>query len=179
MTSIRVTELANDITVGMDCAEIDRFMRMIRAVDSQLFDGWKGYESLCDSSCLRSLRDAAASCAKVLSSDGNDGGGAGGRIVMLGCGTSGRMCHLIELAHQSPRIVSRISGGIGSLAMYCHILLFYILFKFTFFSFIYARLCVFIVQTNYQRMIQTLANRIFLMLLAMQRELFASALLAV
>jgi N-acetylmuramic acid 6-phosphate (MurNAc-6-P) etherase len=108
--STRVTELPNDITAGMDRADIDRFMRMIRAVDAQMFVGWNGCESMLDSSCVHALRDAAASCEAVLAN--------GGRVAMLGCGTSGRMCHLIELANRSTQIVSRISGGVASLAMY-------------------------------------------------------------
>ena len=98
----------------MDSVDEAHFLRQLRAVDGQLFDGFRGSEALLDESTLRALANAAVAAQSCLA--------RGGRVVMLGCGTSGRICHLIADLHRNNNsgnnnVIGRVAGGEASLVL--------------------------------------------------------------
>lgn len=90
--SIPITELTNEFSSKLDgSSSSDDFLRILRAVDAQVFTGWREYSSLFDFDLLQQCERVAQSCAKLirLCMSGRDVA-----IVMTGCGTSGRVAYL-------------------------------------------------------------------------------------
>lgn len=61
---MRITEAENALTTSIDSSSTGEFVRMLRAVDAQLFAGFNGHEGLLD--CAESLLHAAQAAKKVL-----------------------------------------------------------------------------------------------------------------
>ena len=90
----RYTELANPLSRTLTAAAADpaRVLGVLRSVDAQLFAGVDGQPALLDAALLRAQCQLAEWCAAVRAD-------ASGRVLLLGCGTSGRMAHLVGALH--------------------------------------------------------------------------------
>lgn len=85
--SIPPTEEANELTSDLDALDAIGFVRTLRGVDAQMFTGWRHYEGMLDERPLRAAEAAAEAAAAALKQ--------GGCVVLTGCGTSGRVAHLV------------------------------------------------------------------------------------
>ena len=91
-----VTELHNSLSVGLDGAmEPMQFMRILRAVDAQLFSGWSPlFDSCLDPTILRRCDALAQQMGALLQMSDK---GKSVAIALSGCGTSGRMAYLLTV----------------------------------------------------------------------------------
>jgi N-acetylmuramic acid 6-phosphate (MurNAc-6-P) etherase len=78
-----ITERINCLTTEIDLASPLGIVRQLRQSDAQLFAGWGGHPSLSDEETLLTLALLASRTGAVLHQ--------GGRVVMAGAGTSGRL----------------------------------------------------------------------------------------
>ena len=92
MTTPRVTELSNALTAGLDAASPMELVRMLSCADTQLFTGSHGLPSMHEH--IEELSRTASQVAAALSHPR-------GRIVFGGCGTSGRLAHLLAAAYNA------------------------------------------------------------------------------
>ena len=83
------SEATNELTDSLDTATALGFVRTLRGVDAQLFAGWRAHAGLLDAPCLASAAAAAAAAAELAKL-----GGERARVVISGCGTSGRVAFL-------------------------------------------------------------------------------------
>jgi len=114
------TERASQLTSSIDVASTVAQLRMLRSCDAQLFGGFGGEPGVWDPPCLLAMERLAAVCAGVLRcAEG------GGRVVMGGSGTSGRVGYFVQrqmnaiLRAQGRAEVFRycISGGDAALLL--------------------------------------------------------------
>lgn len=82
-------ELPNDLTKDIDISTSISLVRLLGSVDAALFSGWGGLPGIFSEEMI------ASSLALVRSISGALGHPAG-RVVFSGCGTSGRLAHLIS-----------------------------------------------------------------------------------
>ena len=97
-----VTELPNELTDNIETEDAAGFARTLRAVDGQIFSGWRGFSGLLDERCLESTTTLVHAMAALLKRHMSaTAGGIGSvdrskvAIVFTGCGTSGRVAFLI------------------------------------------------------------------------------------
>ena len=107
MSVPRVTELANALTAGLDAATPLELVRLLACADAQLFTGSHG---------LPGAHEHAAELARVASQIALALVHPRGRIVFGGCGTSGRIAHLLAAAYNAR------SQGSGTLARFHYLL---------------------------------------------------------
>lgn len=81
------TEEANEISDSLDALDALGFVRVLRGVDAQVFSGWRHHEGLLDTRPLAAAERTAQAAKEVLL--------AGGVVAITGCGTSGRVAHLV------------------------------------------------------------------------------------
>ena len=81
------TEAANELSDNLDSLDALGFVRVLRGVDAQIFSGWRHHEGLLDEGPLNAAEAASQSAAEILK--------AGGVVALTGCGTSGRVAHLV------------------------------------------------------------------------------------
>jgi len=86
-SAIRITELANEGTRDLDVAPTESFVRLLAATDAQLFTGSHGIPGVHDDVHMAS----AAALARAMSAALRH---PRGRVLLAGCGTSGRLAHL-------------------------------------------------------------------------------------
>jgi N-acetylmuramic acid 6-phosphate (MurNAc-6-P) etherase len=86
----RVTELSNPLTIGLSDASPDAFLRMLAACDAQLFTGSHGLP--CAHEFAPQLARASKMIAAALAHPR-------GHVVFGGCGTSGRLAHLLAAVY--------------------------------------------------------------------------------
>lgn len=86
--NLRVTECANPLTQWLDEGSSDDIVRMLAACDGGLFSGYAGLANLYSTQQARSAARVALAIARALRH-------ASGRVVFGGCGTSGRLAHLL------------------------------------------------------------------------------------
>ena len=84
----RVTEEANALTAQLDAAAPLGLVRLLGACDAQIFAGFGGLPGLYDESCVLAAARAARAVARALRHPR-------GRVLIGGCGTSGRLAHLL------------------------------------------------------------------------------------
>ncbi len=82
-TMLPPTEEVNENTLALDGLDAVEFIRALRAVDAQIFSGWRHHVALFDPLVLRAVEQAAQAAAAALR--------CGGVVVASGCGTSGRV----------------------------------------------------------------------------------------
>jgi N-acetylmuramic acid 6-phosphate (MurNAc-6-P) etherase len=97
----RVTELSNPLTAGLSSASPDGFIRMLAACDSQLFTGSHGLP------CAHDFAGALARAAEAIAAALRH---PRGHIVFGGCGTSGRLAHLLAAVYNDAA-ASALGGG--------------------------------------------------------------------
>lgn len=85
---IRVTEAANPVTAHLDIASPAEFVRLLGASDAQLFTGFGGLPGLFSDEIASAAARSASAVAAALADPR-------GRVVFAGCGTSGRLAHLL------------------------------------------------------------------------------------
>jgi N-acetylmuramic acid 6-phosphate (MurNAc-6-P) etherase/ribosomal protein S18 acetylase RimI-like enzyme len=107
MSSSRFTEFSNFLTTDIDKADSREFLRMLRQVDSQVFDSFAGESGLIDDECRQQLITLRAAAQRAST------------VVLMGCGTSGRMCHLVAKQLSSPQkaVIACMAGGPAALVM--------------------------------------------------------------
>lgn len=89
--AIPTTELANELTDSIDAEEAPGFARTLRAVDGQVFSGWRGKEGLFDERILSAAAQMTRCMAQLVAAHLR---GQAVAIVFTGCGTSGRVAFL-------------------------------------------------------------------------------------
>eukprot|EP00048_Salpingoeca_helianthica_P018073 m.240581 g.240581 ORF g.240581 m.240581 type:complete len:597 (+) comp23477_c0_seq1:25-1815(+) len=95
-----ITEQSNALTTEIDLATPEGAVRMLRQADAQMFSGFGGLEGLNDESVLEAMCAVARAAHKTILAPE-------GVIVLSGCGTSGRVAHLIS------RSFNAILGELG------------------------------------------------------------------
>lgn len=88
MSHPRVTELPNELTADLDVAATIGAVRLLGASDAGLFTGWGGYPGISSDEMIASAASLVRGIYTALRH-------ASGRVVFSGCGTSGRLAHLI------------------------------------------------------------------------------------
>lgn len=86
-----ITEQSNALTTEIDVASPESAVRMLRQVDAQMFAGFGGMDGLNDDTILQTMCDVAQASRDCLSSEN-------GVVILAGCGTSGRVAHLVSRA---------------------------------------------------------------------------------
>jgi N-acetylmuramic acid 6-phosphate (MurNAc-6-P) etherase len=87
-TQMRITELANPLTEGLDTSTPIEFIRRLAACDTGLFTGYAGYPNVYDESIENdSVKTIQAMVQALIHPEG--------KIIFGGCGTSGRLAHLL------------------------------------------------------------------------------------
>ena len=79
-----ITELSNDLSDNVDIASAFEIVKILRSCDGQLFSGFKSYDSIYDVRSLDTIQQIISKCKTVLES-------SGGKIILSGAGTSGRL----------------------------------------------------------------------------------------
>ena len=83
-----VTECSNELTVNLGSAKNETdILRLLRATDSQIFSGWHEHVGLLDEEIMFMIEKGASILSNVIKTQK-------GRIIMSGCGTSGRIACL-------------------------------------------------------------------------------------
>lgn len=108
-----ITEIPNSLTTAIDLASPVGICRILRQVDSQIFNGWDTYEGMCDKEFLERMRTAVTAAARVLAHKGPK------KVIISGAGTSGRLAMFVSrtfnrIAHQlgfTPCFDYLIAGG--------------------------------------------------------------------
>jgi N-acetylmuramic acid 6-phosphate (MurNAc-6-P) etherase len=110
MSCPRVTELSNSLTVGLDASSPVEVVRLLSCADAQLFTGSHGLPGVHEFSS--ELARAAEQFARVLQHPR-------GRVIFGGCGTSGRLAHLLaamyNAVHPGGRFHYLLAGGDAAL----------------------------------------------------------------
>ena len=115
MSSLPPTEEVNDLSIELDSLDAIGFVRALRAVDAQIFSGWRQHAGLLDDGPLAAAEQAVQSTVAALRHDGV--------VVLTGCGTSGRVAHLVarrfnRLLPKEPKAFDYlISGGDAALLL--------------------------------------------------------------
>lgn len=117
---VRVTELANPITVHLDVARPGEFVRLLGASDSQLFTGFGGLPGIFADEIVAAGACASKAVAEALAHPH-------GRVLFAGCGTSGRLAHYLAGAFNdwlsragvggAPRFGYLLAGGDAALVV--------------------------------------------------------------
>lgn len=98
-----VTEMANELTARLSSSTGEEGARLLREASAQVFGGYRGMAGLQDEEAVRDLDlVVTARAAELLR------GGARGRIVVGGCGTSGRVAFLVA------REMNAVLGRLGA-----------------------------------------------------------------
>jgi predicted NBD/HSP70 family sugar kinase/N-acetylmuramic acid 6-phosphate (MurNAc-6-P) etherase len=88
-----VTELHNDFSKYLDGSlPAVEFIRILKVCDSQVFSGWSGEVGLLDEEAIFACENVAYTISQMLRRDAE--GKISGKVVMTGCGTSGRIAFL-------------------------------------------------------------------------------------
>jgi len=111
--TLSITEIPNSLTTDIDLASPKGIVKILRAVDAQIYNGWDTYDALCDPEIISNIHRAVSEAAKVLSFKGKK------RIIFSGAGTSGRLSmfaartfnHLCEQIGIEPCFRHMIAGG--------------------------------------------------------------------
>lgn len=85
----RVTELPNALTADIDIATSLGAVRLLGASDAGLFTGWGGLPGISSAEMISASGYLVRSIDRALRHPA-------GRVVISGCGTSGRLAHLIS-----------------------------------------------------------------------------------
>ena len=85
----RVTELANDLTTDIDLASSIGAVRLLGSSDAMLFSGWGGLPGISSDEMVASASALVRAISTALRHPS-------GRVIFMGCGTSGRLAHLIS-----------------------------------------------------------------------------------
>lgn len=83
--STPVTELPNETTVDIDSSDSTGIIRILRQCDSQIFSGWRSHPCIYDNETIEPLEKLTKYITQVLKDPENS------RVVLSGCGTSGRI----------------------------------------------------------------------------------------
>ena len=81
------TEESNTLSVRLDALDAVGFVRTLRGVDAQVFAGWREHEGLLDPGPLAAAEATVQAAVAVLAAEGV--------VAITGCGTSGRVAHLV------------------------------------------------------------------------------------
>ena len=105
-----ITELSNEMTEQLDGSNSpDLFLRQLQAADSQIYSGFKGFPNLFSVETIGAIESIAAQMRKVIST--------GGKVVMTGCGTSGRIAFLTARRYKLSSVGYCIAGGDSALVL--------------------------------------------------------------
>lgn len=85
-----ITERPNELTRDIDIGSASDIVRILRQCDSQIFSGWKHFQSIYDEETIFAMEKVVEKAAEVLQQ--NEQSGA---IVLSGCGTSGRIAFFV------------------------------------------------------------------------------------
>ena len=87
MALLPPTEESNALSIRLDALDAVGFVRTLRGVDAQVFAGWREHEGLLDPGPLAAAEATTQAAVATLA--------AGGVVAITGCGTSGRVAHLV------------------------------------------------------------------------------------
>jgi N-acetylmuramic acid 6-phosphate (MurNAc-6-P) etherase len=96
-----ITEIPNSLTEDIDLATPAGIVKILRQIDSQIFNGWSTFDALSDPEMVKKIRRAVDATAKVLAFEGKK------KVIFSGAGTSGR------LAMYAARTFNRLAVQIG------------------------------------------------------------------
>ena len=84
MPPVSITESPNELTMDIDVAGTEPIVRMLRASDAQIYNGYRGHPALCDDEIVERI-------VRVIGWAGPLMGRKDATIVLSGAGTSGRL----------------------------------------------------------------------------------------
>eukprot|EP00698_Gefionella_okellyi_P024996 TRINITY_DN9008_c0_g1_i1.p1 TRINITY_DN9008_c0_g1~~TRINITY_DN9008_c0_g1_i1.p1 ORF type:complete len:586 (+),score=112.21 TRINITY_DN9008_c0_g1_i1:16-1773(+) len=120
--TLPVTEHSNELTNELDTVDAIGVVRILRSADSQVFSGWRHFPGLFD----QQIADAVnASSDLVTEAIRASNSGRKSAIVLLGCGTSGRVAFLcargcniaLKAAGYAPCFTYMLGGGDDALVL--------------------------------------------------------------
>lgn len=84
MQKLPITETPNELTTDIDVASPAGIVRLLRAADSQIYSGYRGFPAICDDEIVAKIIQAVEWAAPVLGREDSV-------VVISGAGTSGRL----------------------------------------------------------------------------------------
>ncbi len=84
MHASSITESPNELTTDIDVASPEEMVRLLRASDAQIYNGYRGFPALCDDAITAKIEQAVTWAAPLM-------GRSDSVIVLSGAGTSGRL----------------------------------------------------------------------------------------
>ena len=85
--TLPITERPNELTRDIDVGSAGDIVRILRQCDSQIFSGWKHFQSIYDEEIVFAMEKVVEKAAEVLQQSG--------AVVLSGCGTSGRIAFFL------------------------------------------------------------------------------------
>jgi N-acetylmuramic acid 6-phosphate (MurNAc-6-P) etherase len=79
-----ITETPNELTSAIDLADPVGIVRLLRAVDAQIYNGYRAFPALCDTQVVHGIAQAIEWAAPLLGRNQD-------RVLISGAGTSGRL----------------------------------------------------------------------------------------
>lgn len=89
-SKLRITELSNEQSKFLNVLDEKSFRRCLQQIDNQIFDSWSGFAGIVDVEFLNQLKKVSNLLALKLKKKSNEKNKSP-LIVLMGCGTSGRM----------------------------------------------------------------------------------------
>jgi N-acetylmuramic acid 6-phosphate (MurNAc-6-P) etherase len=112
MKPASITETPNELTTDIDVASPLEMVRLLRASDAQIFNGYRGHPALTDRSILSRVGQvigwAAAGVGRPDAAVVIAGAGTSGRLAMFACRTFNRF---LSARRRSPNFRYLIAGG--------------------------------------------------------------------
>jgi N-acetylmuramic acid 6-phosphate (MurNAc-6-P) etherase len=88
MSSLSITETPNELTTDIDVASPEGIVRLLRASDSQIYNGYRTFPALCDDEIIAKMVRVVEWAAPLM-------GREDAVIVISGAGTSGRLAMFV------------------------------------------------------------------------------------
>lgn len=112
MSLLSITETANELTTDIDVASPEGIVRLLRASDSQIYNGYRTFPALCDDEIIAKMVCVVEWAAPLMGRDD-------AVIVISGAGTSGRLAmfiartfnHLLEQRDRPANFRYLMAGG--------------------------------------------------------------------
>ena len=86
--TLPITERPNELTRDIDVGSAGDIVRILRQCDSQIFSGWKHFQSIYDEETIFAMEKVVEKAAEVLQQSG--------AVLLSGCGTSGRIAFFLS-----------------------------------------------------------------------------------
>lgn len=111
---IPITERSNLKSIDIDIQESTEITKILSDCESEIFGGYENYEGVFDKTFIENCLSFSKSIKKQLDNNGST------NIVLIGAGTSGRLCRLMAkvlkpMLEDKINIIPIIAGGIKAL----------------------------------------------------------------